>query len=336
MRWNPRSRTSLASRSSRSLLCAVVLTIGLVACTLIASTFIVAQSRNAAKEPERTEAAKTAAQPAAEGKNKSQPAKTAPALTSREVISRLQLEVDTQPFREPIKLGEFLRRIDETLEKNDRAVTINLDKEAFAREAPDAGDPFDADVAYTSTRKRAAVMDILSQVVRQIGKGSSFVVRAGRVDIVPLVCTSKEFTFNQTFRADFKEQRLDLALEELSDLTGVTLVRDARAKLKAQTLVSARFNDDVALQDAVRMLTDMAELKIVYLVTGMYITTPDRAAAMQKELRQLYEGEPKPMAPLVGPPNPLMEIPADPLSSPLAPPLPPAKFGRGKRLEAAG
>ena len=81
---------------------------------------------------------------------------------------------------------------------------------------------------------------------------------------------------------------------------------DARIKQKAQTPVTARFRNDVALQDAVRMLTDMAELKIVYLVTGMYVTTPEHAQVMQKELKQLY-------------------------GSPSAPPLPPASVeGEGR------
>ena len=97
-------------------------------------------------------------------------------------------------------------------------------------------------------------------------------------------------------------------------------------------MVSARFRDDVALQDAVRMLTDMAELKIVYLVTGLYVTTPEHAKVMQKELKAIYEGS----APTNSPFMPNAGVPPDPtiapLESPLAPPLPPSK---ARRLEAA-
>jgi hypothetical protein len=166
----------------------------------------------------------------------------------------------------------------------------------------------------------------------------TLIVRAGRVEIVPLSHADKQYMFNQTIRADFKDHRFDLALEELSDLTGVSLVIDVRARKQAEALVTARFNDDVALQDAVRMLTEMADLKVVYLVTGIFITTPERAAAMQKELRQLYEGENRSMPsmpPADGLPAPQLQLPCpfvDPQSSPLAPPLPPA---RGRRLEAA-
>jgi len=84
------------------------------------------------------------------------------------------------------------------------------------------------------------------------------------------------------------------------------------------------------------MLTDMAELKLVYLVTGIYVTTPEHAQSMQKELRKAY-GEPEPPAapaPGLFGPGPFM----DPLApsfdlSPLMPPLPPAL--RLKREAAA-
>jgi hypothetical protein len=307
----------------------VVLSIGLVACALVASTFIAAQSRNEAKDQ-----AKTAVQPDAGDKKKTPPTKPAARLTSREALARLQLEIDAEPLREKVKFKVLLDYINKELETNDRTVTINLDAEPFVQMRPDAPDPFEEEVAIRGTRKRLTVMEMLGQAVKQIG-GATYVVRAGRVDIIPVAHMSKEYSFNQTFRADFKDQRLDLALEELSDLTGVSLVIDGRAKVKAQTLVTARFNDDVALQDAVRMLTEMGDLKIVYMVTGMFITTPERAAAMQKELRQLYEGETKPMSmpPADGRfPDALPNPYVDPQTSPLAPPLPPLK---GRRLEAA-
>jgi hypothetical protein len=312
-----------------------VLTVGLIVFALTASALITAQTRNETKSKEtkppvnKEEEKDKENWPLELQGKKPAPGKSATALTSRVVLSRLQLEIDTQPFQEKVKFKVFLEGIIKQLQGADRAVTINLDVETFAAVVgADAPNPFEEEVGvYGSHRKRATAMDMLTEAVKQIGKGSAVVIRAGRVDIVPLSLTSKEYMFNQTFRADFKDQRLDLALEELSDLTGVSLVIDGRARQKAQTTVTARFNDDVALQDAVRMLTDMAELKIVYLVTGMYVTTPERAKEMQRELKKLYE--PKAPANPFGVPGP----PPDPSISPLAPPLPPLRGP--KRLEAA-
>ena len=58
------------------------------------------------------------------------------------------------------------------------------------------------------------------------------------------------------------------ALDDLSALTGLSIIVDPRAKPKAQTALTAPFNGDVALRDAVLMLAEMAELKPVFLTTG--------------------------------------------------------------------
>jgi hypothetical protein len=332
----------------------VVVSVGLVLIALAASALIVAQNRNETIGKEKKEPAKVEPQPIAGGERekggagpgplqekKATPEKSPTSLTSRAILSRLQLEVDTQDFKQRMKFKDFLADITQHMQARDQAVTILVDVEAFIQiNGPDSPHPFDEEVVFNSNRKGATVIDMLNQVVKQIGKGSAFIIRDGRVDIVPLAHTAKEYMLNQTVRVDFKEQRLDLALEEISDLTGVSIILDARAKEKAKTSVTARFSDDVAMQDAVRMLTDMAELKIVYLVTGMYITTPENAKVMQKELKDLYEPK-APGVPFIGPggvpfdPSMLGGPLPDPSLSPLAPPLPPPSLRGGKRLEAA-
>ena len=299
----------------------VLITGALILFVLAAGTLIPAQTKN-----EETNKAKAESAPA-----KAKKQQPPPALTSREVVSRLQLEVETAPYRERLKFKEFLADISAHLQTNDRAVTINVDMDAFIQDAPDAPNPFEMEVVINSNRQRATAFDLLNQAVKQIAKSpAALVIRAGRVDIVPASFTSKDHMYNQTVRAEFKEQRLDAALDELTDLTGVSLVLDPRARQKAQLTVTARFNGDVALQDAVRMLTEMADLKVVYLVTGLYITTPEHAGRMQKELKQIYEPAPAAVNPFAPMPDPMMFAPE---LSPLAPPLPP--IGRNKRLEAA-
>jgi D-ribose pyranose/furanose isomerase RbsD len=271
-----------------------------------------------------------------------------PPSTSRNVLANLQHEVKSADFGDAMKFSEFLQMTREVLQNNNKPVTMVMDDEAFREENPDLKDILEHQIHLRNLPARASVQLLLRQALKQLPVKSAYVIRAGKVDIVPYARTGKEYMLNQTFFAEFKERRLDQALEELSELTGVSIVVDARAKQKTQTPVTARFNDDVALQDAVRMLTDMAELKMVYLVTGIYVTTPERAQTLQKELKHIYEGEtPAVAAPAAGPgpigpggigagprglggpvPDPIM---VSPLESPLAPPLPP----RPKRLEPA-
>jgi hypothetical protein len=287
----------------------------------------------------------------AQAKKEKEKVSTAP--TSRTVLSSLQVEIGSKEFANLMRFSELLQLSREKLQTTGQEVTFALDDEAYRDENPEAPRIYESEIHLKSLPPKTTVMYLLRQALKQLPVKSAIVVRSGRVDIVPLSRTSKEYMLNQTFHVDLKDRPLTLALEELSDLTGVSIVIDARAKQKAQSPVTARFHDDVALQDAVRMLTEMAELKIVYLVTGIYITTPEHANVMQTELKQLYEGPQTgptggfglggvgkgPFAPGGGfggvpgggglPLNPDMNT--DRQNSPLAPPLPPAR----RRMEAA-
>jgi hypothetical protein len=263
--------------------------------------------------------------------------KAAAMPTSRAILSSLQVEIASRDFTQTTKFNELLDLVRDTLKSSGREVIFAVDDEAFREESNDVPVPNDASINLKNLPAKTTINHLLRQALKQLPVKSAIVVRAGRVDIVPLSRTSKEYMLNQTFHVDFKDRPLTLALEEISDLTGVSIVIDARAKQKAQSPVTARFHDDVALQDAVRMLTEMAELKIVYLVTGIYITTPEHANVMQKELKQLYEGQlnvpagPSGFPVFPGGAGGMGPGSYSPLESPLAPPLPPA---RKQRLDA--
>lgn len=78
---------------------------------------------------------------------------------------------------------------------------------------------------------------------------------------------------------------LMLALGELSDRTGISIVVDQRMADAAATLVTADL-DDVPLDTAVRMLTDMTNLKMVALDNVIYVTSVRNAKVMEAEQRE--------------------------------------------------
>jgi hypothetical protein len=250
-------------------------------------------------------------------------------VTSRTILAHLETPLkEAGPFTEMLKVSELLNLVHDVMKGMNAPVTVIVDDEAYREMAPDF-DIFATELRLKQLPANPTMMHILRQAVKALPVKSALVIRAGKVEIVPVERTAKEYLLNQTFHAEFTERRLDQALEELSDLTGVSIVLDPRAKQKIQTPVSARFHDDVALQDAVRLLTDMAELKVVYLVTGLYITTPEHAKVLQKELKEIYERPIMPI-PADGLVVPMLGTPPEP-ASPLAPPLPPAK----RRFEPA-
>ena len=248
-------------------------------------------------------------------------------VTSRTVLANLQTEVKSNFYMNAMRFSELLELAGDDLRKAGCDVNFSVDDEAFREENPDL-DVFDQEIRLRGLPASSSVHQIVRAALKKLPVKTAMVIRGGKVEIVPASRTEKAHMLNQTFHIEFKERRFDEAIEQLSDLTGVSIVVDARARQKAQTTISARFCDDVALQDDVRILSDMAELKVVYLVTGLYVTTPEQAKTLQKELRDLYEG---PVVPLLPLPDPTMSVPmigTPPFESPLAPQLPPSKSRR--------
>jgi len=242
--------------------------------------------------------------------------KVAKAVTTGQVLETLRLVLpDTEGFQNPITLKEFMALLQEKLAAYNATVPFVIDVRAFREETPDAPPIEESQVKLPSLRK-LPLATILKLALDQLPVPTAYLVRAGRIDVVPQEAASKIYLLNQRFFADFKNRPLDEALAELTDLTGVSVVLDSRAKEKAKTSVTARFRNDVCLQDAVRILAEMAELKLVHLPTGLFVTTPQHAEVFRKELRKIYgDGVPGPIiAPMPG---------AAPEASPLQPPAEP-------------
>ncbi len=93
----------------------------------------------------------------------------------------------------------------------------------------------------------------------------------------------------QPVDASFHEAPLNVALQKLSDLTGVSVVLDARTAEKTQVAVTAELNN-VPLLDAVRVLSDMAGLRPVALDNVLYVTTPDERESRWRQTRRHIPG----------------------------------------------
>jgi hypothetical protein len=89
---------------------------------------------------------------------------------------------------------------------------------------------------------------------------------------------------------------LECALDELSEITGVSVVLDGRITENRQALVTACFRNDVPLLEGLRMLTESAGLKLVQLPGGtgpteaLFITTPEHARLPSPRLDTARQG----------------------------------------------
>jgi hypothetical protein len=130
--------------------------------------------------------------------------------------------------------------------------------------------------------RRMRVGDLLQLIVAQMEEETTFLVRRNRVEITTKKAASRDNLLKQTFVASFEQHPLELVLEDLADITGVTVIVDSRSKEKIRTAVTARFHNDVPLRDALRMVTESAELKLVILPGGLFVTTPAHAELLEK------------------------------------------------------
>jgi hypothetical protein len=79
---------------------------------------------------------------------------------------------------------------------------------------------------------------------------------------------------------EFDKVPVQEALREMSDLTGINIVLDARAGEKARTPVTATLNN-APVNTAVQLLADMADLESVTEKGALYVTTKENAPRLR-------------------------------------------------------
>ncbi len=165
----------------------------------------------------------------------------------------------------PVTLKEAL-----TVLKNSHGFpALVVDAETFKEENPDAPDVHDTQVTLSSLKgiPRAKVLRMILQKFNP--RNATYLVRPTYVEITTF---DNATPGRQTIQASFVDRPLAEALEELAELSGISIVLDARAGDKAQAPVSARFREGTSLINAVRLLADMADLKVIVVDNMLYVT----------------------------------------------------------------
>ncbi len=237
----------------------------------------------------------------------------------------VQLEVDGISLRELLDLL-YVRY----------GVVARIDMAAYQRAGgPPDFRPYEAKITLPVTRGMS-VADMLTDALAQIETGGgggvagftfTYRVRGNQVLIVPayqppvlpgsgahsepgsiqpLVDSRRllEQIVGPPVSLAIEDKPLTAAVQELRKLTGANIVIDARCRDSARQAVSATF-DDVRLLTALQILADMCELRPVALNNVYYITTPENAARLQREVnRDLFGEPPVPTPPAAPAPQP--------------------------------
>jgi hypothetical protein len=134
---------------------------------------------------------------------------------------------------------------------------------------------------------------LLRLVLGQVN--ATYVVLPEYVEIIPMPAAGPgEAPAFPPVYAVFEKRPLEQALRELSELTDVTILLDtSRANELAQAPMSAAIKK-IPVDAAVRLLADMAGLKMVQADKVLYVTTRENADGLQKELRREKPKTPPP------------------------------------------
>jgi hypothetical protein len=201
----------------------------------------------------------------------------------RETVALIRL-LDEPIQLKDLKEGPSFSSLVEWAQARGKELPIFVDVKAFQEESSQAlirGEVPPPKLLGLPQRMR--VGDLLQLMVAQFEEESTLLIRKNRVEITTKKAASRDNLLKQTFVAWFDQHPLELVLEDLADITGVSVIVDARAKEKIRTPVTAGFRNDVPLRDALRMVTESAELKLVILPGGLFVTTPAHADVLEKK-----------------------------------------------------
>jgi len=133
---------------------------------------------------------------------------------------------------------------------------------------------------------------VLKKVLLRVSPSTTYIIRDDVIEITTMKAIRKEFFPDRPtgplpplVTANFDKVPLESAFKELSRLNH-SIVLDGRAAKEAQTPVTADLTN-VPQDTAVRMLADMAGLKMVPLDNVLYVTSKENALVLMEEQEAL-------------------------------------------------
>jgi hypothetical protein len=210
-----------------------------------------------------------------------------PVVKLRNMRALLHEFIDMKDFQAPMTLKEALGLIQDKLNakfKEDDIFPILIDAEAFKAEDPDAPDVYDTQVKFPPFPRRMSVATALRLVLSRIqSPKAAFLLRNGFVEVTTAKEASLKRLLRQKVMTNFERFPLAEAIEELSAQTGVSVILDPRLGDKLKKPITAALNNDVPLEGVLRLLADMAEVKLFLGDDVIYITSPANAETLEKE-----------------------------------------------------
>jgi hypothetical protein len=209
----------------------------------------------------------------------------------REIIPALRTRVDLAPLPQKPVLKDVLDFISERLtDRIGKKVQVVLDIRAFKAENPEVTSEqmHGEEVTFPDERRPLELGEILRLTLKQIPTNdATFLIRLGQVEVTTIYQANPAGLLSRKVAVAFHRRPLEEALEELSDLTGASIILDPRLGARSRAPVTAAFRNDTSLAAALRLLGDMTDVRVVIIQDALYATTPARAVSLLQEMGQL-------------------------------------------------
>jgi RNA polymerase sigma factor (sigma-70 family) len=213
--------------------------------------------------------------------------------TSRTLIVNLQEPIEIRSFQNPMTLRDFLGLLYELFRAKDKELPIVVDSMAFKSDKDENADMinnevYDTQIKFPPYPKLLSAASALKLALAQIQVGKAeMLIRDGVIFITAEKHASLDYMLREKVSIHFEHTYMLNAVRDLAEMTGVSVTFDPRVEEKSRTQISATFRNDVTLGGALRIICDMAGLKMVDMQSGLYITTPQNAKELEKELREM-------------------------------------------------
>ncbi len=206
----------------------------------------------------------------------------AQAVAEMETIALIKLlnePIETKDFVNNMTLRDAVGLLYEKFANKGKDLPFVINRAAFREDqAMNNFDPNETQVSLPPLPRVLPVRSVLQLMLAEMPHKATFLVRDGRIEIVPEKLARAEQLLQQKVMATFTRRPLSEALQELSAQTGVSIVFDVRQDEHATKQVTATFRNNVTLRDALVMLADMTGLRADFMPSGVYITAPAKDA----------------------------------------------------------
>lgn len=214
------------------------------------------------------------------------PAPKAPASASQKLAQRVKFDGIDDPRT---TLSEALEKLTKLYE-----VRFDINEKGFKFEnIMEVGKTEIATPAPIPAMKNVRLSSILRKILSRVPvpSGATYLVRGDAIEITTGTFQGVEIWGKYggphlpLVNATLEKISLSDAAAELAEQTDFNIVIDNRAAEQARTQVNARLLN-TPLDTALRLLTDMADLRAVHLDNVLYVTTKENAAALEARLQK--------------------------------------------------